>query len=627
MVRASVSKKADFTFILVMTTTTHFMSTHSSESVSSKHKFKVDISDPLSFIDSTSVILCYLTVKELLALHCVNESWYQLLTLQNVDNHYSIEYYGECIFNTMIKIDNPLFKQLDFTSDSINFRFPQKCDYMNNDHFYKLHLSNITKTNRNKFMKYTLPLIGKIAHFALITSHKIKDFGHDEDTDSESKHTKNEENTNNTWLNTYNQQELDPALEDNCEVITLNVHSNILKLVQFIDFLTSMEDKLIKWNENNGNCSDRHNSKKNFKLSTNKLTESPIMQWRPRLITTQCRLQRLCYMISRYKTYPSSIESNEGDSPSFNIFTMIDWFISKTFPTVIKYVTKYSTKASLESVASYTQIASQFRRQCQDLVKQWPIYIHNDWTSFFYLNILNSTSIDASKWALNILIDDDKNKNDKTMLQQKILGTNHGAKSWATVTFSMRQCRINEMRYYKNLILISIEILIQNGVKKFENDVLIEKIQNSLNNNETLECNMSIIKEFDSLVMKIIEMMVNFIDIVDEYYILFEHFFGFFVDLIEMPRRWREHNYSCINDSNINYSDYMKQIERGKGTQFVKVFDQENGEYGKWCIGQIISLSYNKDKNCKQFKVCIGLFKFILACAVHTGIYLAACHT
>ena len=88
-----------------------FMSKHTSASAVSKHQ--VGISDHVSFADSTGVIVSYLTVKELVCFR-VNQSWYQLLTLENENNHYSysIEYYSECIFNTMIKMKNPLFTEL-----------------------------------------------------------------------------------------------------------------------------------------------------------------------------------------------------------------------------------------------------------------------------------------------------------------------------------------------------------------------------------------------------------------------------------------------------------------------------------------------------------------------------------
>ena len=548
-----------------------------------KHVHKMDISDPLSFTDSTSVILSYLTVKELLSLHCVNESWYRLLTLQNDKNHHSIEFYSECIFNTIIKMDNPLFKQIYAIDD--NLKFPQKCDSIKNDHFHELHLSHITKTNRNKFMKYTLPLIGQIANVALITAHKTQEI---EESDSKNNKQEFEDNTDSENKNNMKQQ-----------VITLNIHKNILKLIQFIDFLAAMAHKLTIWNENNGNCSDNVT-----------LTKSP-MQWTPQFVNKQCQLQRLCYLISRYKTYISSTESEEDDSPSCNIVQLLDWYVSTRFPSVIKYVTKYSTKASLAKVTKEKQAATQFRRQCEDLVKQWPIYIHKHWIPFFYLNILNSTSIDASKWALSMLIGDDKNTK---MLRQCILGSGPADQYTFTTSF-FHKYRRNEMKYYINLTLVSIEILIQNGIKKFENEVLIEKISNALNGRLdyeliNIDCHINISKEFDPLVMKIIEMMVNLIDVVDEHYTFFEYFFCFFVDLIEMPRRiWRApHSYSY----NFSYcSDYMKQIQRS--AQFVKIFDQENAKHGKWCIGQIISFFYNKEKKCKQFQVCVGVFLLLHA--------------
>ena len=90
-----------------------------------------------------------------------------------------------------------------------------------------------------------------------------------------------------------------------------------------------------------------------------------------------------------------------------------------------------------------------------------------------------------------------------------------------------------------------------------------------------------------------------------------------------MPRRvWRDHSYchsySCNYDNKSTIdSDFMKQIQ--SGTQFVKIFDHENGKdaNGKWCIGQIISLWYNKEKSCKQFQVCVYHYIFTIANATN----------
>ena len=99
---------------------------------------------------------------------------------------------------------NPLFTEL---FPATTHKFPQESVRIKNDHIHQLR---ITKTIRNKFMKYTLPLIGQFAHVAYVT--KTQQVDHD------NKHISNI-------------TEVMLQLNDKC---TLDVDKNILKFIQLI---------------------------------------------------------------------------------------------------------------------------------------------------------------------------------------------------------------------------------------------------------------------------------------------------------------------------------------------------------------------------------------------------------
>ena len=245
---------------------------------------------------------------------------------------------------------------------------------------------------------------------------------------------------------------------------------------------------------------------------------------------------------------------------------------------------------------------STFYSKCDELIKKWPIYIHSHWTRYFYLNILNSTSVAASQWALNVYT----LNHDTSLLKQHIFPRDKKKSIFGRVMHNfVSKSTENQIKYFINLILISIEILVQDGINEFENDVLIQQIQNA---NFELNGKINIKEKFDTSVMKIVEMMTAMVDIADMSYNLFEIFFKFFVDLIEMPHRmWRGHGYSY--SYNYNYNEELN-VQLINGAQFVKVFDQEVGEHGKWTIGQIFAISYNNEKNCRQFQVFLRMLHF-----------------
>ena len=318
--------------------------------LSTKQVHKVDISDPLSFTDSIGIILSYLTVKELLSLHCVNESWYQLLTLQNVKNHYSIEYYSECIFNTIIKIANPLLVQPLYSindNDHDNDKFGQKSDSIKYDHFHQLHLSNITKTHRNKFMKYTLPLIGKIAHVALMTS-KIQYFEENDSDDSDdSNDSEDGEDVDMkqhlvdnefTIINEQKEKVAPKKMINKCNSIVkqqqlrlqqekriwINIHDDIFKFIQLNDFFNSIAQRLILMKKNNGNFNYSDGDDINESLSQTRSRLRLNCQFSQQLLQIQC----FCDMM---KVGHLQISRN-------NIIYTIYQYISQIFPSVVQYV-------------------------------------------------------------------------------------------------------------------------------------------------------------------------------------------------------------------------------------------------------------------------------------------------
>ena len=305
-----------------------------------------DISDPLTGLDETRIVLSYLDVTDLSNLHLVNNSWRALLDLTD-PNNCSIECYSECVLNKLKKMHDEFLNRVLDPPNGHKLTIPIDFDKQQRQ-----------KSNKRNFIKYTMPLLGQISSLLFV------------------------------YISNSTNIKFDKIFYHNNITSANNLHYSLLKFVKYHNFFSS-SNQPSEIADNNYNDSYNSNESKQNEHKLSKLKKNHNDQ------------------LFLYRQMVWFLDETRSDNPF--VATLYKYTLS-TFRRVCQnYCRCGGVQHESSDVYGDSTVLRKFERDCKNVINfysKWKLIggYSISWTHFYYTSILYSNNVDLClSWIVKLI--------------------------------------------------------------------------------------------------------------------------------------------------------------------------------------------------------------------------------